>query len=687
MQEVTEFIDKNEIIKQMPLFSEMNWFESWAILPKLTFFEYKKGEVIYNEGDPPDAFYLLVSGRLQLSTRFEKGQEKTIEYLTRGKYFGIISILTGETHSVSVKALNDSLILRIQKEDFNDILKRVPKLAVNMSKSLSHRLRRKRLSSKDIFETKIISVYSAVGVVGRSIYAANLSLSLKKETGKKVILLDTSPQGEVIAKNLGLKSQAPTFELGDLSFDEEKLKESIIAHSSNVDLLCVNKGVISDSKKTNIGHLLSMLMKDYHYIIIDLPASLENAVYEAFEQSDLIHIVTDSEKESLSSTRAFVAELKNSIKDIGDNIFVIVNEAESEKVDFFGRKKKKVPGEKIYASLPAFDDLQKTKNCFMAVLECPDTKYAKAVRSIAREIGEVLIGLALSGGSAFGFAHIGVLKVFEEEGIEIDVVVGTSIGALVGGLWCCGISAAELEKLALRFRNKLRTLRLFDFTFPRRGLTSGKHIVKLLEKYIKGKTFEDTKIPLKVTACDLESRQEVIFEEGSVVKAIRASIAIPGVFEPLEYNGRFLIDGGVLQPAPIAPLIRLGVSKIIVVNVLPSQLDVKKSYQKYIEEQSQQELIIKKSNIFKKISYKLKKRIRRLFFPNIFDAIVIAMQATESILAEISCKQSDVCLHPDLSGISWFEFYKAKELIRKGQEEARRCLPQIKALLSGKNKL
>jgi predicted acylesterase/phospholipase RssA len=443
---------------------------------------------------------------------------------------------------------------------------------------------------------------------------------------------------------------------------------------------------MSESKKTNIGHLLSMLMKDYHYVIVDLPASLENAVYEALEQSDLIHIVTDSEKESLSSTRAFIAGLKNSIKDISDNVFVVVNETEAEKVNFFGRKRKKVPGEKIYASLPAFDDLQKNKNCFMAVLECPDTKYAKAVRSIAREIGEVLVGLALSGGSAFGFAHIGVLKVFEEEGIDIDVVAGTSIGALVGGLWCCELSATELEKIALRFRNKFRTLRLFDFTFPRRGLTAGKHVVKLLEKYIKGKTFEDTRVPLKVTACDLESRQEVVFEEGSIVKAIRASISIPGVFEPLEHKGKFLIDGGVLQPAPIAPLIRLGVSKIIAVNVLPSQLDLKKSYQKYIDEQKQQDLIIKKSDIFKKISYRFKKRIRRLFFPNIFDAIVIAMQATESILAEISCKQADVCLHPDLSGVSWFEFYRAKELIKKGQEEARRCLPQIKAVLGSTNK-
>jgi len=182
-------------------------------------------------------------------------------------------------------------------------------------------------------------------------------------------------------------------------------------------------------------------------------------------------------------------------------------------------------------------------------------------------------------------------------------------------------------------------------------------------------------------ACDLESRQEVTFDEGSLVKAVRASIAIPGVFKPLFYRKRFFMDGGVLQPLPIQPLIRMGIGKIIAVNVLPNQLDIERSCQSQRELQ-EKELQAVGRNLFKKVSYTLKRRIHHIFFPNIFDAIVVAIQASESVLAEISRKQSDVYLHPDVSGINWFEFYRAKELIKRGEEEAYRLLPKLKKLLS-----
>lgn len=302
------------------------------------------------------------------------------------------------------------------------------------------------------------------------------------------------------------------------------------------------------------------------------------------------------------------------------------------------------------------------------------------IRKIARRIGEVSVGLALGGGSALGLAHIGVLKVLEEENIPIDIVAGSSMGAFIGALWVSGIPARELEKIALEFQNKFRLFKLFDFTFPRLGLIKGKRIVKFLKKYLGDKTFEDLKIPFKITACDLESRQEIVFEEGSLVEAVRASISIPGVFVPFRKKDKFIMDGGIMEPVPVKLLMRAGVDKIIAVNTLPTQLDIERGYQDYQERLKKEEERVK-NNIFRKISLKIKRKIRRLFFPNIFDAIVIGMQAMEYILAETSCQQADICLHPQVWGVSWFEFFKAKELIKKGEEEARKNIEKIKRLV------
>lgn len=682
MQEVTDFVNKNEIVKQIPLFSDLNWIESWIILPKLAFFEYKKNEIIYSAGDPGDAFYLLLSGRLQVSKKLSQGGERTLDYLTRNKYFGIISLLTGEPHSGTVKVINDSFILRIKKEEFNNILQKIPKLAVHISKTLSRRLRRKRLHPEDIFETKIISAVSVTDRTEVSRYLANLSISLKKETAKQVILIEINSQPNSIFKNLGLASEVYSLNLNHINRDKAQLKENISTDIYGIDLLSVSYNLKLENGGNSIAYLLGMLIEDYSYIVIDLPDSPEEIVNEIIGQSDLIHIVTDDQKKNLNTTRIFIEKLRNSVEEIEDNIFIVVNEVEFKKVKLSTKQIRAILNDRVYVNLQHSRDPLIKRSGFTQVVECPDTNYARAVRNVAREIGEVLIGLALSGGAAFGLAHIGVIKVLEKENINIDLVAGTSMGAFIGGLWASGVSVAGLEKIALGFRNKLRVLRLFDFVFPRRGLILGKYILKLLRKHLKVKTFQELKIPFLTVACDLESRQEVIFDEGDLAIAIRASISIPGVFTPLVDQGRFLMDGGVLQPLPTQLLIRRGVSKIIAVNVLPSQLDIKRAYQRYKRKEDEQLAVIKKSNIFKKLFYWLGKKIYRMFFPNIFDAIVIAMQASEAILAEASCKQSDICLHPDLSEISWFEFYRAEELIKSGEKEARRLLPQIKQILA-----
>ncbi|PYS87521.1 MAG: hypothetical protein DMF62_12235 [Acidobacteria bacterium] len=159
------------------------------------------------------------------------------------------------------------------------------------------------------------------------------------------------------------------------------------------------------------------------------------------------------------------------------------------------------------------------------------------------------IGLALSGGGARGFAHVGVLKALAEHEIPIDYIAGTSAGAFVGGAFASGMSADEILTAGSGFN----WLNVAAIAYSPRGLLSNAKMQAFADKYFLAKTFEELKIPFAATACDIETGDEVIFStSGDLVSAIRASCAIPGVFLPVENgDGRMYIDGGVVSPVPI----------------------------------------------------------------------------------------------------------------------------------------
>ncbi|MBN3039845.1 MAG: patatin-like phospholipase family protein [Candidatus Omnitrophica bacterium] len=681
MQEVTGLVNKNGILKQIPLFSNLNWFEIWILLPKLRFFEYSKNEIIYEEGSEAEGFYLLISGRLQVSKRVSSHEERTIDSLTRNKIFGILSLLTGEPHSASVRVVNDAFILKINKDDFNQILDKIPKLAVYMSRSLSQRVRRLRLHPKDVFETKVISIVSPANQVGKSLYATNLSFSLAKETREKPLLIEINSQYDPILQKINSCEKVKTLNIAEAIPEKGKINNFIVSDPNNIDILSLDYDPDDSEKQASVIRIIGMLMDSYKYIIIDIAKKMDFISYEILKQSDIIHIVSAEEASGLNAAKVLLNKIRKYSDDMTASISVILSESKFKKQRLSGSKRRKIIGERIYATLPFLEVPQSDSKIFWQVIEYPESEYALTVRRISRDIAELFIGLSLGGGAALGFAHVGVLKVFEEEGIKVDIIAGTSMGAVIGALWASGVTAKEIEEVILSFENKFNSLKLFDMTFPRRGLISGKYINRLIRKHLKSKIFEELKIPFLTVSSNLESRQEVIIDEGDIVKAVRASIAIPGVFTPMLIDKDFLIDGGILQPLPVRPLIHKGVRKIIAVNVLPNQLDVGNAFSKYRKKQEEEISRLKISGILGRMGFFIRRQTRRFFFPNLFDSIVIAMQTSESIIAEESSKLADVCLHPDLSDVSWFEFYRVRELIKRGEDETRKKLPMIRQII------
>ncbi|MDQ3322823.1 MAG: patatin-like phospholipase family protein [Acidobacteriota bacterium] len=177
------------------------------------------------------------------------------------------------------------------------------------------------------------------------------------------------------------------------------------------------------------------------------------------------------------------------------------------------------------------------------------------------------IGLALSGGAARGFAHLGVLKILAAHNIPIDFVAGTSAGSFAGGAIAAGLSVAEI----IRISRKISWYNMTGFSFSPKGLLSNAAMGAFIKQHFPVNKFEKLPIPFASIACDLETGEEIVLKNtGDLSLAIRASCAIPGVFVPVEIDGRKLIDGGVVAPVPTKAVRKLGAEIVVAVDVISS---------------------------------------------------------------------------------------------------------------------
>ncbi|OGX33974.1 MAG: hypothetical protein A3I43_01610 [Omnitrophica WOR_2 bacterium RIFCSPLOWO2_02_FULL_50_19] len=673
-------IDKTALIRKIPIFADLPGSAQKLIEENSYIAEYRKDHILYSEGAPPDSFYCMLTGRARVFIKTPSGEDKTLIFLHRGDYVGIISLLTNEPHSASVRIMNDAFILRIDKKNFGLLLKEIPQLALKFGESLSRRLKKKESEPKSVFESAIISVFGLARKAGRTMYAVNLAIALAIETRKKVILLDMSHSGNECASMLRM-DELKCVDLERHSINYEDVKPLIAKYEAGgIHLLGMGCAEHTKIEPTNVISFLSLLASEFNYIVVDMPAEIDKSEYTILAQCDLIHVVTDCNEHNLKATGKFMSELKKELRDPENAVKAIINEF--VQTDTF-EEEVKLLGHKAYAALPDLGFLAGMISAGLPpVLVVPESLYSRSVRRIAREIGGILVGLALGSGAALGLVHIGVLKVLEREKIPIDFVSGTSIGAVIAAFWTSGIEIAELEKIALKFKRKDLLFSLADFSLmPLQGFMNGNNIRRFFHQHLGSKTFHDTRIPLKVVACTLRSRENVVIDQGGLVDALCASSSIPMFIKPKRYGDDFLIDGGTLDPVPIDVLAKNGAKKIIAVNCLPSQEEMMRGFKEFEEKRKKEEIRLAQRTAFSRLVYKFKSWVRRTFAPNVFDVMMNTSLAMQYVLAEASSRDADCVIHPVLPNAAWFELYKVEELIRRGEQETEKMLPQIKALM------
>lgn len=261
-------------------------------------------------------------------------------------------------------------------------------------------------------------------------------------------------------------------------------------------------------------------------------------------------------------------------------------------------------------------------------------------KAVAPESRTPAIGLALGGGFARGMAHIGVLKVLEEESIPIRVVAGTSVGALIGAAYCSGLSLDELDHLA----RSCRFTTFARWTVSRYGFASNDRMVSFLTRTLKVKTFEELRIPLGVAATDFNTGEGVVFHSGSIIDPVRASCAYPGMFLPVNIRGRWLVDGMLSHPVPTRPLREMGAERVLAVH--------------------------------------LKGQWSKNGAPrHLFDVIGQSFAIAQDMMSHLWRGAADVIVEPDVAGFAYDDFKRAGELIRSGELAMRQALPEVRKWL------
>ena len=262
-----------------------------------------------------------------------------------------------------------------------------------------------------------------------------------------------------------------------------------------------------------------------------------------------------------------------------------------------------------------------------------------------------MLGLVLGGGAVKGYAHIGALRVLEERGIKPDIVVGTSMGALIGGFYAAGFNSKRIEEIALKIDRKKKRW-LFKPHISKKGFVEGRNVVKFLSHYLSGKRIEELPIKFASVTTDIENEVEVVIDRGDLIQAIRASISIPVVFMPHNYAGRILIDGGFVNPLPISVAQKLGAEKIIAVNVL-RKIDYPQSGISSVPSSGK--------------AYNMKK-----VFLETFELITSRL-----INYEVQQMKDGILVNINTKGIGMSRFEEAKKAIDRGYEETRKYLRSI----------
>ena len=615
--------------------------------------DFPKGSIVFSQGEDCTGMYLIVSGRCESRHVDASGHLITTMH-GPGDTLGDREVMHHEPYLATVTVATESVLLRIPAEDLRTVFETEPKAAGRLSQSIVQRIVEGRNSPA---RKRIVAMHALSERVHEGALAQRLADALAEVTHRSVLSVRFSPAAGGIS--LGGWADATPSLNGMFRFSRE-VRE---AHP-----LCFEIEVHVSSNPVEAGYvapLLSHLGSHFDHVLIhagkDVPAPV---LLECLVQADLTYLLMRPESESLFGLKLLMGELGSRPGGIARHFNPVICAENLDTATRFSEECEKA-GYRVHSilrGLPAagFDG---------GIYRTP--AFTMQIRRMAREIGRCRLGLALSSGGARGLAHIGVIQMLEENGIEIDAVAGASMGAYVGAVWGYGHDGAACEKIARDLERRWGLIYLVDPVIPpRQGFLRTGRVAKRLRRAIGDIQFCELVRPLRVLATDFETLERVVFSQGHVAEAVEASIAIPGICVPVMRDGRMLLDGGIADPLPVDVLTEMGIERIIAVNTIPTPAHLAMCGDCAFE--------AKGSGAG--IGAWLNKHLNYFARGNLCDILMRANFGGQTRVAEQAGRLADVVLRPWACDSRWHDFTNPRKYIALGRKVAGEQMAEIKAL-------
>jgi len=318
----------------------------------------------------------------------------------------------------------------------------------------------------------------------------------------------------------------------------------------------------------------------------------------------------------------------------------------------------------------------------------PENDFTKVLKKYRRDLK---IGLALSSGAAKGEAHVGIVKAIIEKEIPIDMIAGASAGAIVGAYFASRGNVDGLEEAVYKATPKQFTDMIsLDLALQFKGFIGEKKSLKWLKDLIGGIYFSDLKIPLAVVTTDMNSGEEVIITKGSVLEAVRASIAMPVIFTPTWSQKRFLVDGGFSNPLPVDVVKNMGATFVIASNVTRTPEVAREELRRSVN--AIHDIVLSKE--LERTREEFMKDIAEIpdamsageagSIPNMFNVLTRSVYTMEWTIAKAKMKEADITISPDIQNLGILDFYRGQEIVAKGYEAASKTLSKFINRLNSK---
>ncbi|NWH06561.1 patatin-like phospholipase family protein [Desulfobacter latus] len=648
---INELQDLHDFLSRVPLFSSVPADQIREIAGLFTTKFYYKGDVICRQGEPGDAMYVIRSGMVSVFKQAD-GKRVFVSDLKRGNFFGEMSLLSGAHRNSTVEASLDVTVFCLTRENFEVLIKTNKSIGLYLSRFYAKRMSFEVEDGGSQAMTPTFYAVSATGPeLGVSHFLYSVSFHISDESHKRVVVIEPHLEPDKIMQKYNLtRMECPdpglfrflppdSYNAADINW---------YGHLSGFHVLQLRTG-FSDRVSEILPVLMTGLKESYDVVFFNLTHCLNDMEQLFVRLCDRTLLLIHNTKEKLRDVRSRLSTLEDicGTSAFLGRIRVGVSHLYGEKGMPRQELKQRLglsetPGIWVDRSVLAINDRIDTDKCFPV----------RGPRAVAREIAGIRLGLALGAGGARGWAHIGVLKVLEDAGIHIDMISGSSMGALVGAIYAATASVERLKQSTIDlFLTRADTRRkIFDYTLPKKGLLKGEKAAQLVRTAVNNADFLDLMIPTYLVGVDILNEEEVIFETGDVTDAVRSSIAIPAVFSPFKYQGRWMVDGGLLNPVPVDVLLRKGADMVIAVCI------ESKPFQAKTREND----------------------------PGIKQIISQTISIVHGKAASDFVKNANLVLYPDVGAYAWDDFHQGIALMRQGMEECFQRLPDIQKMIAEK---